>query len=156
MRKGEIISSIILILFSLIFMAQSKKLSGMGVIGGELTLGADFLPFWLSIIMLILSIFLFLSGILLHTEGKTRILLPEYMGWKRIFYIVAGLFGYLLILERIGFALSTFIFLILTMILLERHKSLIAFIVSVLVTSGLYLLFKLWLKAPLPEGIFGI
>ncbi len=153
MKKARVISSVILLLFSIFFLFECKKLSHSGGLSAGLTLGPDFLPYALGILMLFLSILLFIQSIILGKEKKNKRFFPKWEGLKRIFCILGGLLGYVLFFERLGFILSTFLCLLLIMILLKRRRFLTIIIVSLTVTFGLYGLFITLLGISFPRGV---
>ena len=152
--KIELVGSGILFFMSIFFMAGCKGLFHTGGLGVELTLGAAFLPMWLSIIMIILSILLFLKSILIgDTRTEPRLVFPVGKGLKRNLAIFIGLLGYILLFESIGFLMATFLFLCFAMLSLEKTRYVSAILMSITVTCGLYILFQLILNIDLPSGI---
>jgi putative tricarboxylic transport membrane protein len=59
---------------------------------------------------------------------------------------------YALVIERLGFLLTTFFFLIIWMRLIERIRWGRLISISVGATAGLYLIFVFFLEVPLPAG----
>jgi hypothetical protein len=59
---------------------------------------------------------------------------------------------YALVIERLGFLLATFFFLIIWMRLIERIRWGRLISISVGTTAGLYLIFVFFLEVPLPPG----
>ena len=62
--------------------------------------------------------------------------------------------GYLLLINGLGFYISTAVFLFIVMLHLGLSKHWLNALVSVLTASFVYGLFHFFLKIPLPEGIF--
>jgi putative tricarboxylic transport membrane protein len=73
---------------------------------------------------------------------------------KKPFSVLAGLVIYSAILERLGFLLSTFLFLMLLLRGVGSQKWTLAIITAVSISLLSYLIFEIWLKAQLPPGIF--
>ena len=146
------LSSVFWLVIGLIAIYGSVKLG----IGGAREPGSGFLPLLAS-----LSISLIALGILLQTFLKTakshRTFSSLWQGlrWKRSLYVCLITVGYTLIFEKLGFALSTSIFL---MALLKGMESIAwgkALLISVLSTGLCYLLLSFSLESTLPKGILG-
>jgi hypothetical protein len=151
MKKGLIISCAILIVLSVYGLIESSRLERTMTMG----IGIGFLPFCMSLAIGGLTI-AFLVSIL---RGKAEIpdkpvFQPD--GRSRVFVVVTFLVGYLLLIEWIGYAPSTFVFLAATIIFLRRERIFSAILMSAGLTVFLYAIFRLWLKSPLPTGFLGI
>jgi len=113
--------------------------------------GVGFLPFGLCLILIILSLFLIIS----RWKKESR---PtpfwQHRAWLRPFLGVIILGLYALVIEKLGFPLTTFIFLIVWMGVIERIHWWKIISVSIGVTLGLYLIFGYFLEVPIPMGFF--
>lgn len=146
------ISSLFWLLVGLIAIYGSVKLG----IGGAREPGSGFLPF-LAGLSISLIAFIILLQTFLKTAKSPRTFSSLWQGlrWKRSLYVCMITVGYTLIFEKLGFALSTFIFL---MTLLKRMESIAwgkALLISVLSTGLCYLLLSFSLESTLPKGILG-
>jgi len=151
MKKGLIISCVILIALSVYGLIESSRLERTMTMG----IGIGFLPFAMSLAIGGLSI-TFLVGIL---RGRVKIkddAIFQPDGRGRVIVVVALLMGYILLIELIGYVLSTFLYLAATIIFLRRERIVNAVLMSVGLTFFLYAIFRLWLKSPLPTGFLGI
>ena len=151
MKKGLIISCVILIALSAYGLIESSRLERTMKMG----IGIGFLPFAMSLAIGGLSI-TFLGSVLRgRAEIKdTPIFQPD--GRSRVFVVVALLMGYLLLIDWIGYAPSTFVYLAATIIFLRRERIFNAVLMSFGLTVFLYAIFRLWLKSPLPTGFLGV
>lgn len=151
MRKGLIISSLVLIGLSLFGIIESSRLERTMKMG----VGIAFFPLTMSIAIGILA-FILLLGI---TKGKFPIKdkpLWEPGEGKRVFWVLIIFGVYILLIEPIGYVLATFSFFV-SLILFFRGGQIIRTLVSsAACTFLLYAIFRLWLKSPLPTGILGI
>lgn len=113
--------------------------------------GVGFLPFGLSIILIILSL-----GLIIHRWKKETHPKPFWSrrSWLRPLLGVVTLGLYALVIERLGFPLTTLIFLIVWMGVIERIHWLKIISISIGVTLALYLIFSLFLEVPVPMGFF--
>lgn len=151
MKKGLIIVCVILIVLSVYGLIESSRLERTMKMG----IGIGFLPFVMSLAIGGLSITLLVSILRGRAEIKDKLVFqPE--GRSRVFVVVAFLMGYLFLIEWLGYAPSTFIFLAATIICLRRERVFNAVLMSFGLTVILYAIFRLWLKSPLPAGFLGI
>ena len=113
--------------------------------------GPGFLPFGLALVLVILSLALILHG--RNKGGPSKPFWVERT-WLRpllgaiIFILYAFFLGY------IGFILTTFLFLIFWMWVIERIRWVTILSISVGVTAVLYFIFEYFLEVPLPTGFF--
>jgi len=80
----------------------------------------------------------------------------EERGARRVLTVVGFLLGYLILIEGIGYAPSTFLFFAAMVFFLSRGRILKTLLTSAACTFFLYVIFRLWLKSPLPTGFLGI
>ena len=113
--------------------------------------GPGFFPFWLSLILAVVSFLYFLTR--LGADSK-RVALWERGTWLRPLLAAVVMFLYSLAIGWIGFFSSTFLLFLAWLILIEREKWLTVALVSILGTASLYLIFAVCLKVPLPKGAF--
>ena len=150
MKKLNRISGLFLIGFSILICLGSIKL-GIGTLGN---MGPGFVPFLVSAILFILSL-LILVGIGERYEGKEE---RSSLGWKKFLKpggLIIALFGYTLLLETLGYMITTF-FLMSHMLFISGPKKwsvniFVAAIVVILSFAG----FR-WLQVQLPIGVFHI
>ncbi len=65
------------------------------------------------------------------------------------------LFAYGLLLKKIGFVILTPIFITLLLVLMKFSRILLNVIAALVTTGAIYVVFRLFLSVPLPEGILG-
>ena len=115
--------------------------------------GSGFIFFWSGVILAALSMGLFVSTAWSKHEvaGGGR----AGVRWGPVLIIFMGLLGYALLLERLGFLLSTFLLMafLMRMIAVKRWYEVVGFALAV--TASSYGLFEWWLKTRLPKGVFG-
>jgi putative tricarboxylic transport membrane protein len=112
--------------------------------------GVGFLPFGLCIILILLSLALIIS------RWKKGASVPFWSGrtWLRPLLGVVILGLYALLIETLGFPLTTFAFLVVWMAVIERIHWLKVVSISIGVTAVLYLIFGFFLEVPVPMGFF--
>jgi putative tricarboxylic transport membrane protein len=111
--------------------------------------GPGFMPFGLGLCLIILSLVLILKNL-----GRNSSPIPfwSHRTWLRPLLGLAILVFYAFGIDRLGFILTTFIFLLIWMGLIERLRWKTALSISMGTTVALYLLFVFFLEVPLPKG----
>ena len=106
-----------------------------------------------------------ISGLILTlSRAKGWILLRLYFGKEqpkeepvgKALVVLAALAAAIVGLGLIGFAPSVFLLLLALFAAVERLPMLRSLAVAATVTAVLFLIFRTWLKVPLPVGPFGI
>ena len=131
-----------------IFFYAEKQYAGTGVN----LYGPNFFPQVVSAILFLASISLIIRALKGYSLKNFESINRD--GFIRTSVTLAIAIAYLFLMQYIGFYLSTAIFLFATMKYLGLENYLVTFIVSVCVASIVYGIFRIFLKIPLPEGIF--
>lgn len=123
----------------------------------EYSPAAGFLPFWLSIIFAILSLALLLTATF---QGKkkgeeAKAFLPDKSGRKRSLFFIAALTLCILLIGKLGFLITCFLFTLFVLVGIEKYKLKTGLISSFCMVVGLYALFVLAMNVPLPKGFLG-
>lgn len=113
-----------------------------------------FFPKTLVILLLLLSLVLLVQALRQkETErGREKIAAD---GWSRIAATLATMIGFALVLEWLGFLLSTFLLMVLLLRAIEAPRWSKVFTVALLTALAAYGLFAWLLGVPLPAGILG-
>ncbi|MBT2757853.1 tripartite tricarboxylate transporter TctB family protein [Mesobacillus foraminis] len=147
MRNAGIWASIVSMAFAGTFLYQSTKVDYDGALG----FGPGFFPLWLSIIMLILSVFYLFSS--LKEKIHIRKLIPEGNSWVDFLLILLSMAVFVFLLERVGFVLSGTICLIL--LLFRTFKWYYTVPLSIGITLAIFFIFAKALAIPLPVNALG-
>jgi putative tricarboxylic transport membrane protein len=75
--------------------------------------------------------------------------------WGKFLGVCIGLFGYAIVVNWLGFVLTTFIIVFVLFHLLEEKKWWLTMIEAALIAIGNYLFFVRWLGLILPRGFLG-
>jgi len=111
--------------------------------------GPGFLPFGLALCLIALSLALIINSWKGNTSPTP--FWPQRT-WLRPLLGVAIFVFYALVIQRLGFLLSTFSFLIIWTRLIERVRWRTLIGISIATTAGLYFIFVFFLEVPLPKG----
>ena len=114
--------------------------------------GAGFIFFWSGLLLVLLSLIVLTdsvrnAGDLVEEMGK--------MNWAKIALVLFSLLLYAFFLERLGFALTTFVLLSFLLGWIERKNRARSLGVASAAVLASFAIFEWWLKIRLPKGIFG-
>lgn len=153
MKKLQLISGIIIMVFAALICLEASKLS----MGTPKNPGPGFLPFGYGILLFSLAtIFTLKSGFKVGALSDSAGTLWYSLKWKRVPYILASLLGYAFLLDRLGYLLCTGILMVFLFWGEGGKRRSIAIIGGLAVTIVTYTIFKGLLKVRLPSGFLGI
>jgi putative tricarboxylic transport membrane protein len=146
-EKWDRITGYILLIIGVVTAWSSMQLA----MGSFKRPGPGFLPFGLACILIVLAVALIASR---WKKGSGRIPFWPERTWLRPLLGSLAFALYALLIGLIGFLLTTFVFMILWMWVIEGISWRQIATVSTGVTLVLYLIFSYFLEVPLPGGIF--
>lgn len=151
MEKPDRISSIVWLFFALYICIGSIYLP----LGSIQDPGAGFFP-------LLTGLFLAGLSIICYIKARINRSKDQKLSWyskerlKKLVCVVSAMFAYALVLNLLGFLISTFLLLILLFkIGMESNKWLLAIGGSFATSISCYIIFEVWLRTQLPKGILG-
>ncbi len=113
--------------------------------------GPGFLPFGLALVLMGLAAALILSN---RNKGQSSSPFWARRTWVRPLLGVIVFLMYAFVIGYLGFILTTFLFLIVWMWIIERIRWMTIVSISIGVTAVLYFIFEFFLEVPLPTGLF--
>jgi len=150
-RRLDISSGLLLLLFAIFIAIESYRL-GLGEWNNP---GAGYFAFGGSLILGIMSLSVFLKE-LRRRYGKE--ISPSdsepLHGWN-VVLVLAGMIIYSFVFDKIGFILSTFLFIVFLLRVIAPHRWFVTLLIAFCFAVGSYLLFDVLLSAELPKGILG-
>ena len=75
--------------------------------------------------------------------------------WIPMLLVSLAMLGFALLLNRLGFLLTAFVFIWFLLQVVERRDWIVSLGAAALTALGSYAIFQLWLRAQLPAGILG-
>jgi putative tricarboxylic transport membrane protein len=146
----EVIGAVFLAVFATAFLSSSLK-QGLFLRGVP---GPGFLPFLCSSALFLMALVELIRGIF-HKAATEREPITR-TGALRIVAALGSLFGYALILRYAGFAVSTFLFILVTLRILEPAGRMATLLIALAVAVVGHVLFVVLLGVPLPQSPLGI
>ncbi len=152
-NRGDSITAVILLCFSIAIGLQASRYP-FGTIN---KIGPGFLPFYASILLGLLAIAILLQGILKPME--------EYSApWKgmtrskamRVALVFSSALAYTFLLDKLGFPVSTFLFIIVLLRFVESYGWIPSLLAGMGTSIACYFLFAKWLQCQFPIGWLGI
>lgn len=147
---GELSFTILLVLFSLFMLYQAYTISGF-----ESFTSAGAFPMFATLVMVVTGLKIVRDTVRTPRLEKNDSLLRQFA--TQITPAVIVLFAlaiaaYMLLLERIGFLISSYLFLNASMVLLGSRRIFLNLIISAVCLAGIYLVFQTAFSVVLPNG----
>ncbi|MBI4790575.1 MAG: tripartite tricarboxylate transporter TctB family protein [Chloroflexi bacterium] len=151
MKKADQITAIVLLLFSAFVIAESSKMTLMV----EFAPGYGFFPFWLGILMAVLSVMLFVDARRRPEALDESASFPSKPIFLNVLLVLASLGVYAFLMELVGYMVDTLLLAFVLVGLVEKEKWQKALVAAVLMTAGLYVIFQVILGVSLPKNVLG-
>ena len=118
--------------------------------------GSGFLSFLAGCFICFMAVVVLVQSFIQGEEFRAKLSsLWEGVNWRRPFIISFLILGFILVLEKLGFILSSFLLLFILLKWVENFSWAKAILIPVLTLGCTYLLFDFFLKATLPKGFLG-
>ena len=140
--------SLVLIAISIVYIYLSLRLPSYPYVPVD----ADVVPIGLGTLLLILSLILFFSSDRESEDKKQKRTVSKQQTGK-LFGVFLFLLLYVALLERVGFIAVSTLFLFTCTRFLGYRRNVVNGIVSIVIPSVLYALFRYFLGIHLPQGI---
>jgi hypothetical protein len=156
MKKRDRVSSIFFLGVGVVFVVASwqYRLISQGIPG------AGFFPFLCGVVLTGLSLIVLISSFGSGKDDKDEVagevkFFPERGGWQRLTYAMTALVAYGICLPYGGFILTTFVFMLFMLRIMESQRWGRVLLISFSTAVMAYFLFAA-LEVQLPQGILGI
>lgn len=145
-RSGERVLAILFGFLGLGFAVKARELTYMD----EFAPGAGFLPFWLGLVLVALAV-----GFLFTARAPAAESYAGPVSARKVAAVAVGLGVCVAVIGWLGFAASIAAYLLYLVRGVERRGWGLSAAVALGTTAGLYVVFQVWLKVPLPRGPWG-
>ena len=151
MKKFDLISSTFWLVIGFLICEESYRIH----LGNFRSPGPGFFPFGSGFVLGGLALVIMING-WRKRVGERKAFWEERSRWPKVAMTLLLIFVYGLLLEPLGFLLTTFLIMgfLLRLIEPQRWRTVIAG--AVLSALGSYLIFQVWLEVELPKGFLGI
>jgi hypothetical protein len=149
-RRADRVGAVLLLLFGVWFAAVAlRNYTYWGATGP----GSGFFPFWLGLAMAILAALLLVRAGRETDPGPAWA--PRGRGLVRFLGVLAGAVAFLVLMPWLGMALTTVLFLVGILRLLEGHSWPASLSIALGTAVVNWLVFARWLSVPFPPGVLG-
>ncbi len=154
MKRVDQGSSLIMLLVAAVYLYEAARLP----LWKGTTFGSGLFPMILGVILVLVSLASFLKATAARVEGDAgaaSILLPPRAGVRNLACVVGSLGLYVLVLDFLGFVITTLLFLSGLFVALEPEKKMRSVALAGIVVALTYVFFVLVFKMQLPRGLLG-
>jgi putative tricarboxylic transport membrane protein len=151
MRFKDLISGGFFLLMACSICLESLRIG----IGSLRKPGTGFFSFLGGVVLLGFALVLLLTNILRSQPDREEKSTQSFR-WRNVVLVAVAILAYGLVLEYLGYLLSTLILMIFLFRAIESQPWWIVISASVCSSGFSYLLFQVWLKVDLPRGMLGI
>lgn len=136
-------SSVLFMVIGIFFIVESLKIS-QSAYGSNV--GPEMFPSILGAILVLLSIRLFYETFKYANKEKGK----EKLDYKRFFIILLSAILYASFIETLGFIITTFLFLLVSFLVMDGKNIIKSVIIAICFSGGVYYLFVEILEGSLP------
>lgn len=155
MKKGDRVFACMGLGLSLWLILESTRL----VYRTAFAPGPGFHPFWLGIILGVLSISLLVQTFRVKKDagdaGKEKPRLPGKASLGRLGLILLITLAFAFLINTLGFVLAAFLFVASLLYILEGDGVLKSVFYGIVFSGSVFLIFQYWLEVNLPKGFLG-
>ena len=146
--KTDRILNLFWLFFGLFLMVEGRRLH----LGELRRPGSGLFPFLIGIFLVSVSLVLLFQTVYHKHERREE---TKRTGYRNLLLCLFSLYTYVLLLEPLGFLLTTFFFIIFLLKMIEQ-KGWILVVATALATAVVsYIFFEMGLRAALPKGMLG-
>jgi hypothetical protein len=147
-RSADRVTAVLLLALSVAFSAGALKYYAWWGPGGP---GSAFLPFWLGLVMGLLSLGLLARSLREKNPGDAWF--PRGEGLRDMLVVLALTVAFVALLKVTGMVIGTALYLAALIWYLGRHRWWVTLGVAVAAAAFNWLVFVRWLRVPMPEGM---
>ncbi len=149
--RADQISALLWVIGGIVVILQTRELD----YAGEYGVGAGFLPFWLGVCVIIFGVALFAKATFLTGKAEFVELPTRYAAWQ-IVLVFVGIFGLILLAERIGFIICIGLLFFFLLVFVERRDWKFALIFAFASPLVFWTIFEWALELRLPPGLLAL
>ena len=151
MRKADLFTGVVLLVLAGYVIYEAWLMPPSGTFGP----GSGFFPFWLGIILAVLSLILMIGAALRPKDQNDRSPFPAGQALFAVSKVLGGLVIFTVLMETLGFIINTFVFVTYLMKVVQRERWWVVLLIAVTTTACLYVVFQVLLGISLPRNMFG-
>lgn len=149
-KNIDFYSGLLLIFISVSFMIMSYRLG----VGDLRQPGPGFFPFWIAFFIFVMSLGLLAKSIIKKIFKWQEDHLAERSNFKTVFLVLLVLVAYGVVLDTLGFTITTFLFMVYTVGILGKKRWWVTLLIAFSSTICMHVIFVQWLRCQFPVGLF--
>jgi putative tricarboxylic transport membrane protein len=150
MTRLDCYSSGFWLFFSIYIATESYRLG----LGNWHDPGPGYFPFGAAMLLGCMAFGVLVSSLRKGTAQKIQPTLKEKFHWTNVIMVLTSMVLYTIFLNTIGFVLCTFLIVVFFVKVIALQRWTTSITAALGMAAGSYLLFSVFLKAPLPKGFF--
>jgi hypothetical protein len=147
-RNADRISAALLLVSSVVFAGAALRNYSYWSEDGP---GSAFLPFWLGLVMGLLSLLMLVRALRSPWPGSAW--LPRGEGLRDLLVVLGVTVAFVALLNVTGMVIGTALYLLALVRYLGRHPWWMTAAIAVATAAFNWLVFVHWLRVPMPEGV---
>jgi hypothetical protein len=151
MNRPSFVATIILLLFSIAFCSQASRYP----FGTIKRIGPGFFPFYVGIVLLVLSLLILAQGVLRPTASTQSNGMTQKKA-LRITIVLFSLLAYTFLIDKLGFLITTFLFTFTLFKFFGSYRWGFSILGSLIASIANYIIFGIFLHCQFPKGWLGI
>jgi putative tricarboxylic transport membrane protein len=148
MRRIYQVVSVVFFIFGIFIVAMALNLTFYTAVGP----GPGFFPFWVGLSFTVLSVIWFCEVTFKSVQPMPANFVPERSGQLRMLAILGALVASVWLVNRIGFSLTIFPFLLFTISVLGGQRPVVTIVVALAGSFGVSYVFSHFLDVYLPTA----
>jgi putative tricarboxylic transport membrane protein len=149
MKNRDLVSSIFWVAFGGLFVVESLRLGQMK----DGVPGPGFLSLLAGIALILLSLSVLISALFPKEKAVSSSISPDPGSLKRLLFALVAMFAYGLVMNILGYLLTTFIFMLFMSRLIEPKGWRTALIMALVTSVLTYIIFVVLMEVQLPRGL---
>jgi putative tricarboxylic transport membrane protein len=122
-------------------------------LGNASSPGSGFFPFLTGCLLILLSLIYLVKSFFFPEIRKEGEKFWDRIKWNKQVLVIASLIAYVLLLQVLGYLVTTFLFIVFLIRLIEPLRWRTTLIVAAATVVMTYLIFDYWLMCQFPKGI---
>ena len=152
MKRAHQVTAVVCLVFAAVVMRRSLVMRLHTPLGP----GPGYFPFWLAVIFAGLALVMLVQATLGRSAAGSVDLIATAAGYRRITAILGALVAAVILMNPLGFRLTSLAFYLFLLSTLSRPSWVVALLVAVAGSFGVYHVFANFLRITLPVGLLGI
>jgi putative tricarboxylic transport membrane protein len=151
-KRAHQVTAVVCLVFAALVMRRSLAMRLHTPLGP----GPGYFPFWLAVIFGGLAVVMLVQATVGRSAAGPADLVATSAGYRRIGAILGALVGAVVLMNPLGFRLTSLAFYLFLLTTLRRPSWMVTLLVAVAGSFGVYHVFANFLRITLPVGLLGI